>query len=166
MQRAFAWMIRHRNACLVVLSLLTLAATLLQDKQDDAPASVSIPVMAASGDEAVPVAAYLRKRDADALRDMAALEALIAREDVSAEIRNAAADQLRGMAAARQAQTAIEGALINSSLYPCAAVISNGVLTLVTGKSAVTEKDSALVIALAALHAGLSAEKVCILTAE
>lgn len=74
--------------------------------------------------------------------------------------------QLQEIIANRQSQSALEGALAGSSLYPCAAVVSGGNVTIVTQKSTVTDKDSALVMSLAAAHAGVTPEKVRIITAK
>ena len=128
------------------------------------PATVEIPVVAAVQAEESALAVFRRERDEEALRSMSALEALVGQDALDKATREAAAAQLQEIVAARQAQTAIEGALVNSSLAPCTAVVSGGCVTIVTEKTTVTEQDTALVLTLALAHANSS--DVRIITAE
>ena len=97
---------------------------------------------------------------------MDALEHLTAQPLLDKSTREAAAEQLQSIIDIRQAQSAIEGALSNSSLSPCVAVIAGNALTIITSKSTVTDKDTALIMTLAAAHAGIQPENVRIITAE
>ncbi len=156
---------RHRNTFLIVLAAATFIVSARVQEGDATRETVSIPVVA-TANETNPVAVFLAQRNASSAADMAALEAIVSREDVDASTRQAAAQQLSELVAARQAQSAIEGALVGSSLYPCVAVVSVGTVTVVTGKSAVTDRDSALVLSLAAQYAGADAADVSIITAN
>ena len=159
---------KHRNAFLIALLAVTLAVSGYANQQEasSAPAMVTIPVTETAAQALSPLESYRQARDQQTQADLAALEALIAQTTVDESTRDAAADRLQEIIDARQAQSAMEGALVSSSLYPCAAVISGGSVTIVTEKSAVTDKDSALVMTLAAAHAGVPPENVRIITAN
>lgn len=158
---------RHRNTFLITLVTATFLIGILTSKDRHIDAQiVDIPVLAASSEVLSPIEAYRRQRDTDSLRDLAALETLITQHELDEEVRMQAADQLQQVVAQRQAQSAVEGALLNSSLSPCALVISSGSATLVTSKPAITQDDMALVLELCVVHAGIAPEQVRIITAE
>ena len=162
------WLTKHRNAFLLGLLTLTLVVSGYANQQRVTAASstVSIPVMETARQPLSPLESCRQQRDQEALRDMAALETLINQPLLDEATREASADQLAALVSNRQAQSALESALSGSSLHPCVAVVSNESVTIVTEKSAVTDKDSALVLTLAAAHAGVSPENVRIITAE
>ena len=162
------WLTKHRNAFLLGLLTLTLVVSGYANQQRVTAASstVSIPVMETATQPLSPLESCRQQRDQEALRDMAALETLINQPLLDEATREAAADQLAALVSNRQAQSALESALSGSSLHPCVAVVSNESVTIVTEKSAVTDKDSALVLTLAAAHVGTSPENVRIITAE
>ena len=162
------WLTKHRNAFLLGLLTLTLVVSGYANQQRVTAASstVSIPVMETATQPLSPLESCRQQRDQEALRDMAALETLINQPLLDEATREAAADQLAALVSNRQAQSNLESALSGSSLHPCVAVVSNESVTIVTEKSAVTDKDSALVLTLAAAHAGASPENVRIITAE
>lgn len=158
---------KHRNLFLLVLLGATLiAGTVNQERLRSAVPTVEIPVVATSAQALSPMEQYRHQRDTDTLADIAALEKLIAQVTLDASTRDAAAEKLQAIIDARQAQSALEGALSNSSLGPCVAVLAGEALTIVTGKSTISEKDSAMVLTLAAAHAGIRPENVRIITAE
>ena len=154
---------RHRNAFLLMLLITALAFSSLAG-QSSTPATVDIPVIGAAASALSPLQAYRLQRDEDALADIAALEALIAQPLLDTATREDAATRLQGIIDCRQAQSALEGALVSSSLAPCVAVIAGDSLTIVTEKAVITERDSALVLTLAAAHAGVKPENIRIIT--
>ena len=156
---------RHRNAFLILLLTITLALGSLR-QQPATPATVDIPVTAVSSQATTPLEAYRLQRDQDTLRDMAALEALVAQPLLETSTREDAAAHLQQIVDQRQAQSALEGALTNSSLGPCVVVIAGDSLTLVTAKTDITKKDSALVLTLAAAHTDVKPENIRIMTAK
>ena len=156
---------RHRNAFLLLLLTITLALGSLR-QQPATPATVDIPVTAVSSQATTPLEAYRLQRDQETLRDMAALEALIAQPLLEASTREDAATRLQEIVDQRQAQSALEGALANSSLGPCVVVIAGDSLTLVTAKTDIAKKDSALVLTLAAAHTDVKPENIRIMTAK
>ena len=162
------WLTKHRNAFLLGLLTLTLVVSGYANQQRVTAASstVSIPVMETATQPLSPLESCRQQRDQEAWRDMAALETLINQPLLDEATREASADQLAALVSNRQAQSALESALSGSSHHPCVAVVSNESVTIVTEKSAVTDKDSALVLTLAAAHAGVSPENVRIITAE
>lgn len=168
MKKLGTMLTKHRNAFLIALLAATLAVSGYANQQEASSASamVTIPVTETAAQPLSPLESYRQARDQQTQADLAALEALIAQTTVDESTRDAAADRLQEIIDARQAQSAMEGALVSSSLYPCAAVISGGSVTIVTEKSAVTDKDSALVMTLAAAHAGVPPENVRIITAN
>lgn len=159
---------KHRNFFLLGLLLTTLAVSgfAQQERLQATSPTVEIPVTEVAAQPLSALDSYRQQRDQEAQSDIAALEKLIAQPSLDEDTREAAAAQLQEIIANRQAQSALEGALAGSSLYPCAAVVSGGNVTIVTQKSTVTDKDSALVMSLAAAHAGVTPEKVRIITAK
>lgn len=154
---------RHKNTFLMAL----LAATLVLGSQtgnDQARATtVDIPVTETAAEALSDLESFRQQRDQAIRADIAALERLIAQETLDEPTRQQAADMLQEIVGKRQLQTSIEGALSGSSLYPCAAVYQGGILTLVTEKDTVTERDTALVMTLAAEHGGIAPEDVRII---
>lgn len=162
------WLTKHRNAFLLTLLIATLAVSGYTNRQrlKDSGTTVSIPVTEVAAQPISALEAYRRQRDQTALADLAALEKLCAQQTLDASTREAAAAQLQAMIADRQGQSALEGALAGSSLAPCVAVVSNGSVTIITEKVSITEKDSALVMTLAAAHVGVAPENIRIITAK
>ena len=156
---------KHRNLFLLLLLAATLLVSTFVHQGDTVP-TVNIPVTETAAQASSALETYRQQRDADAKSDMAALEALCAQATLDEKTLEDAAAQLQRIIDCRQAQTALEGALLNSSLYPCVAVVSNGNVTIVTEKSTITEKDTALVLSLAAVHAAAKPESVRIITAN
>lgn len=157
---------KHRNAFLLILLVATLIISGHANREElrFASASVDIPVTEVAAQPVSALEAYRQQRDSEALADIAALEKLIAQTTLDASTREAAADQLQEIIDNRQGQSALEGALSGSSLYPCVAVVSGGSVTIVTEKAAITDKESALVMTLATAHVGASPDKVRIIT--
>lgn len=162
------WLTKYRNVFLLALLTLTLVVSGYANQQrvKAASSTVSIPVVETAAQSLSPLETCRQQRDQEALQDMAALEALVNQPLLDEATRESAADHLAVLVGNRQAQSALESALSGSSLHPCVAVVSSGSVTIVTEKSAVTEKDSALVLTLAAAHTGASPENVRIITAE
>lgn len=154
---------RHRNAFLLTLLATTLALSSLAG-QPSPPATVDIPVTEAAAAPVSALEAYRLQRDQDTLADIAALEELIAQPLLDASTRENAAGRLQEIIDCRQAQSALEGALVSSSLAPCVAVIAENCLTIVTEKADITSRDSALILTLAAAHASVKPENIRIIT--
>ncbi len=165
MKKLGEWLTRYRNAFLILLLAATIGISgyASQERLQAASVTVNIPVTEAAAKPLSTLESYRQQRDQESLTDMAALEKLCSQSSLDEATREAAAAQLQEIIANRQAQSALEGALTGSSLHPCVAVVAGGSVTIVTEKSAVTQKDSALVLTLAAAHAGVSAENVRII---
>ena len=159
---------KHRNLFLLILLVATLLVSGIANREwlEAASATVDIPVTEVSAQPAGAVESYRQQRDAQAKSDMDALQALCDQTQLDTKTREDAAARLQSIVECRQAQSALEGALLGSSLHPCVAVVSDGIVTIVTGKSTVTEKDTALVLTLAAAHANAAPEDVRIITAK
>lgn len=161
------FILKHRNALLLLCLLVTLAASwfFTNRRLTEAAATVSLPVEPVSA----PVASHLdafRARQEEAYRsDTAALQALCDQENLSSATREDAAAQLRRMVDTRQTQLALEGALAQSGVSPCVAVISPGSVTVVTEKASLSDGESALVMTLAQAHAGVEPSGVRVMTA-
>lgn len=168
MEKLGVWLTKHRNAFLIGVLAITLAISGYANQQrvSSAATTVSIPVMDTAAAALSPLEACRQQRDQDALRDLSALEALINQPLLDEATRESAADRLEELITSRQAQSAMESALSGCSLHPCVAVVHGGSVTIVTEKTAVTDKDSALVLTLAAAHTGATPENVRIITAE
>ena len=159
---------KHRNLFLILLLAATLvvSAAANREKLATASATVNIPVTETAAQPATALERYQLQRAEEQNADTAALEALCSQTLLDKQTRENAAARLQSIIDCRQAESAIEGALSGSSLYPCVAVIAGDSLTLVTGKSAITDKDAILVMTLAKAHAGITPEHVRILPAE
>ena len=167
MRKAGEMLTKYRNAFLLGLLLLTLILSgyANHERLQAASSTVNIPVTEVLAAPADALESYRQQRDQDALADIAALEKLCAQTTLDDKTREDAAARLQVIIDNRQAQTALEGALTGSSLSPCVAVVQGESVTIVTGKATVTEKDSALVLTLAAAHVGAAPENVRIITA-
>lgn len=155
---------RHRNLLLILLLTSTLAVSSIASRRrlEESQQTTALPVMQTES----AISVYKTDRDGTYLSDVAALQAVSADDSLEAATREAAAARLTQLVADREAASALETALSQSSLAPCAAVVSGGSVTIVTGKTTVTQEDSALAITLAAAHAGASADSVRIITAS
>lgn len=167
MKKPAAFITRHKRLLLFAMMLVTLAVSSFANQQrlEGGAAVTSLPVMQTTP-SAEPVMAYLDDRAAAYRRDIDALTALIQQEELDSRTREDAAAQLQALIEAHTASSALEEALASSALAPCAAVLSGGSLTLVTACTSVSEADTALVLTLAAAHAGVAPENVRIRTAE
>lgn len=159
---------KHRNLFLLILLVATLLVSGISNRErlEAAAVSVDIPVTEVSAQPSGALETYRQQRDAQAKSDMEALQALCSQTQLDSKTREDAAARLQVIIDERQAQSALEGALLGSSLYPCVAVVSEGSVTIVTEKSNVIDKDTALVLTLAAAHAGAAPEDVRIITAK
>lgn len=168
MERIGNLLTRHRNLFIVALLIATLCISSSSTiKRLSAGADVTaLPVTAVytQANEAVEV--FVQQRDSAYATDLTALQTLCTQEDLDAETRRQAAEQLQEIIRCREAQDAIEKALANSSLVPCAAVVSGGAVTIVTQRTSFAQEDAALVMTLAAAHAGADPSDVRIITAE
>ena len=154
---------RHKNLFLLILLGGTLVISSFTGQKT---VTVDIPVTQTAAQPIDALTAFRLQRDEDARSDIAALEKLCEQTVLDEQLREDAAIRLQAIIDSRQAQTALEGALTGSSLYPCVAVVTGGSVTIVTEKSTITEKDSALVMTLAAAHAGAAPQDVRIITME
>lgn len=154
---------RHKNTFLVALLAATLVLGSQTGKNRAKATTVDIPVTETAAEALSNLESFRQQRDQAIRADIAALERLIAQETLDEPTRQQAANMLQEIIGKRQLQTSIEGALSSSSLYPCAAVYQGGILTLVTEKGTVTERDTALVMTLAAAHGGIAPEDVRII---
>lgn len=168
MERIGNLLTRHRNLFVVVLLIATLCISSSSTiKRLSSGADVTaLPVTAVYTQNDDAVAVFIQQRDSAHVTDLTALEALCTQEDLDAETRRQAAEQLQEIIRCREAQDAIEKALANSSLVPCAAVVSGGAVTIVTQRTSFSDSDAALVMTLAAAHAGADPSDVRIITAE
>lgn len=168
MERIGNLLTKHRNLFVIVLLLATLCISSSSTirRLSFGTDLTALPVTAVYRQEDNAVAAFIQQRNSAHISDLSALENLCAQEDLDAETRRQAAEQLQEIIRCSQAQEAIEKALANSSLVPCAAVVSNGSVTIVTQQSTFSDSDAALVMTLAAAHAGANPSDVRIITAE
>ena len=159
---------RHLNVLLMALMMVTLAVSYFihQEQLQQASSTVSLPVEQVTRDGASRLEEYRRQRDETALTDMAALQALCEQDNLSAQTREDAAAQLQALVTRREQQSALEGALTQSGVYPCVAVVEGGSVTIVTEKDGLTDGESALVITLAKAHAGVEPSGVRVMAAE
>ena len=163
-----AFLKRYRNALLMALMMATLAVSYFvhQEQLQQASATVSLPVEQVKQAGTSRLEEFRQRRDETDMTDMAALQALCDQENLSARTREDAAAQLQALVSRREQQTALEGALSQSGVYPCVAVVEGGSVTIVTEKDGLTDGESALVITLAKAHAGVEPSGVRVMAAE
>lgn len=159
---------KHINALLLACLLITLAASWFFTNQrlTEAAATVSLPVEQVSVPSASRMEEFRTRRDETTLADIATLQTLCDQENLDAATRQDAAAQLQRIVDTRQAQLALEGALTQSGVSPCVAVITEGSVTVVTDKPAISDGESALVMTLAQAHAGVAPSGVRVITAN
>ena len=156
-----SFLTRHRSLFMVVLmtSALLVSSVVNQRRLEEDAQTVSLPVTSA--------VSVFQAEHADAyMTDVAALHAVSINGTLDTATREAAAQRLTQLTADREAEAALDRLLATSSLAPCAAVVSGGSVTIVTEKAAVTQEETALVLTLAAAHAGAAPESVHIMTAS
>ena len=166
MKRIGELLTKHRSLFLLTLMLTTLALSSVanQRRLSQADTAVSLPVMSVPRSEAINV--YAQERDDAYLADVAALQFISTDSSLDAATRQDAAERLTEMTRSREAQTAIETALSQSSLSPCAVVVTGSSVTVITHRTDVTEEESALVLSLALAHADVPPASVRIMTAD
>lgn len=159
---------KHINALLLACLLITLAASWFFTNQrlTEAAATVSLPVEQISAPSASRLEEFRTRREETTLADIAALQTLCDQENLADATRQDAAAQLQRIVDTRQAQLALEGALAQSGVAPCVAVITEGSVTVVTDKPTISEGESALVMTLAQAHAGVAPSGVRVITAN
>lgn len=159
---------KYRNYFLFVALLATLAVSYFahQERLLRASATVSLPVEQVTASPSGKLEEFRLRRDESLQTDMAALQALCDQDNLDAQTREDAAAKLQALIDTRQAQLALEGALTQSGVYPCLAVISPGSVTIVTEKATLSDGESALVMTLAQAHAGVEPSGVRVMTAN
>ncbi len=159
---------RHRNLLLFSLLLTTLTVCSLVNQRQtarDAPA-VSIPLAQTAAAPLDALSLFRQQRDETAAKDMAALQSLVDQINLDDQTRYDAAAQLQAIVDAREKQTALEGALLTSGMYPCVAVVSTGSVTIVTQKETLSEAETALLLTMAQVHADADPSAVRVITAN
>lgn len=151
-------------ACLLVT--LTVSYFVTQERLQEAAATVSLPVEQATASPVSRLEEFRTRRDETLLADMAALQSLCDQENLAEQTREDAASQLQALISTREAQLALEGALTQSGVYPCVAVITQGSVTIVTEKETLSDGESALVMTLAQAHAGVAPSGVRVMTSN
>ena len=155
---------KKRNVFILALLITTLAACTFFGRGTPEAASVSLPLTQTAAAPADPLEVFRQQRDASALQNIAALQALVDQERLDAQTRQEAAIQLQAIIDAREKQTALEGALLQSGFSPCVAVVSMGCVTIVTQKETLSDAESALLLTQARRHAGANPASVQVIT--
>ena len=161
MSRIGEMLTRHRNTFLI--ALLTVTLILSRNASTGSSPTVKIPVIETTSAAISGIESFRQQRDQGEMADITVLENLVNLEQLDAQTREEAAKRLQTITEARQVQRAVESALVGSSLYPCAAMLHSGVLSIVTEKAKITERDTALVLTLAADLGSIQPENVRII---
>ena len=154
------------NLILIAVLLVTMVVSYAANQRRLAAetSTVTLPVVAVTTAPSA-LEEYRQRREKTALEDMAALQSLCESDKVDETTRADAAAQLQQLITRREQQSALEGALIQSGLAPCVAVVTEGSVTVVTGKEKISDAESALVMTLAQTHTGVKPAGVRIITA-
>lgn len=166
MKRFTDLLVRHRSLFLICLLTATLLLSSLASQRSLEEESIVTALPVTSVTPASAIQAFAEQQETTQLNELTALTALANQESADDATRRSAAAQLQALVADRTSQQALEAALFSTSLAPCTAVVSGGSVTIVTHLTEVTPQDSALVLSLAAAHAGAAPENVRIITAE
>lgn len=164
---------KYRNLLLLglLVVMLVVSSQMNRDRLLRETAAVSLPVTYTGASANVqtaqtPMEQYRQQRDETAMQDMAALQALADAEVLDAQTREDAAARLQLLVTQREQQTALEGALLETSLWPCVAVISPGSVTVVTEKEALTEAERITLLTMVQAHTDVDAGGVRIVCGE
>lgn len=159
---------KHVNALLLGCLLITLAASWFFTNQrlTQAAATVALPVEQVTTSPAGRLEEFRTRRDETTLADIATLQTLCDQENLAEATREDAAAQLQRLVSIRETQLALEGALTQSGIYPCVAVVSQGSVTVVTDKATLSDGESALVMTMAQAHADVPPSGVRVITAN
>lgn len=159
---------KYRNPLLFAMLLVTMAASYFaqQKRLTEETTTVSLPIEQVETLPTSKLEEFRQKREETLLADMAALQALCDQEKLDDQTRQDAANQLQSLVSVREKQLALEGALTESGVYPCVAVVSDGSVTIVTEKSDLSSGESALVMTLAKAHADVAPSGVRVITAQ
>lgn len=160
------WIHNHRNLLLIALLTLTMTVSYLSNQHQAAAPTVAIPVVETTAVPFSPIEQFQQQRDTAALEDMSALQTLVNQPELDAQTRADAAAQLQRIVDHRQKESALEGALLQSGLYPCAAVVNEGSVTIVTEKATLSDGETALLLTMAELHAGVLPSGVRVVTSD
>ena len=157
--------LRHPLLLAAILTL-TLGISIVCNRWGSQNTStVTIPTLSTAANVSA-LDAYRSERAHQYATDLAALQKLCDTETLESALRSDAARRITHMVAYREQQLALEGALTDSPLSPCIAVVTEGSVTVVTSKETITDTDAALVISLAQVHAGVKPDGVRIITAQ
>lgn len=159
---------KHVNALLLGCLLITLAASWFFTNQrlTQAAATVALPVEQVTMSPTSRLEEFRTRRDETTLADIATLQALCDQDNLADATREDAAAQLQQLVSTRETQLALEGALTQSGIYPCVAVVSQGSVTVVTDKATLSDGESALVMTMAQVHADVPPSGVRVITAN
>lgn len=162
------WILKYRNVLLLGLLMVTMAVSYFfqQQRLMEAAATVSLPMVQVTAAPSGRLDEYRHTREETLLADMTALQALCDQEQLDSQTRQDAAAQLQALVETHQKQLALEGALTQSGLYPCVAVVADGSVTIVTDKADLSSGESALVMTLAKAHADIEPSGVRVITAD
>lgn len=156
----------HRKNTLLFLLLIASMAvssiiTIRRLEEESSP--VSLPVTFVNTQESA-VEVFRREQDDAEEADLSALREISQNELLDASTREAAASQLQDMIHRRELKAALEAALSTTALAPCAVVLTDGSVTVITGKDTLTPGESAMVVTLAHSHAGVEPSGVRVIT--
>lgn len=159
---------KHRNILLVAVLAVMLAVSgrLSRKQSESGSGTVSLPVSYTSASAGLSeMEQYRRRRDDTALQDMAALQAVIDNAALDDQTRRDAAGRLQLLVEQREKQSALEGALLESSLWPCVAVVSAGSVSIVTEKESLSDRENALLLELSQAHTDIAPSGVRVICA-
>lgn len=159
----FSWIMKYRNVLLlgVLVIMLAVSSQLNTERLAEETKTVSLPVAYPGNDTVTdPMEQYRQQRDETAMQDMAALQALVDAEKLDDQTRQDAAQRLATLVERREQQMDLEGALLESGLWPCVAVVSTGSVTIVTEKETLSDSERTLLLTMVQAHTSVDAGSV------
>lgn len=164
---------KHKGLLSLVILCLILAllyATYMLSKTRIEQAAINLPVQKVSSDVKLSPASvssledYREKREATRQEDMRTLQTLLDSSAGNADFLADVAQQLAQTVASREAEIAIEGALMGGGFSPCLAVVAPGSVTVIVSRDSLTRGEAALILTLCEKHTSELPENIKIMT--
>ena len=145
---------------LVITAMVLALGTAWVLSRESGQSTVSLPVLKQSAEELTPLEAWRGRKTTQRKEDMAALQALLDNKDADEAAKEDAAALLTRLVQWNEEETALEGALLNGGISPGAVIRSEGAVTIVTEKSALSDGERALLLTMAQTHTDVPPEGV------
>lgn len=156
----------------LVLMLVLLFATYMLSKSRVEQTALNLPVKTVSTDLQLPktslseLETYQAKREQTRQEDIQTLQRLLDGNAGTTAFLADVSAQLSAIVSAREAELAIEGALLGGGFSPCLAVVTPTSVTVIVSRESLTRGEAALIMTLCESHTNQSLENIKIMTGD